>query len=251
MIDAQTYDGLRPVSGEGRDEAALQLEAFFLRRLLAEARPQGDALTGGGMAGDTFRGMLDEAIADKMAECGGIGLARAFGAQFDDEAAPTTPDLDGAGAGRRRLGDLAPLDATALRLHLPVSGRTSSAYGVRIHPVTGERSHHAGLDLAAPTGTPVEAAAAGVVVRAESAGTYGNLVVLRHPDGLETRYAHLSAIAVATGQHVRAGDTVGAVGATGRATGPHLHFEVRREGVPQDPTLSLPPLNDPATRPTR
>jgi murein DD-endopeptidase MepM/ murein hydrolase activator NlpD len=243
VIDATTYNSLAAVPAEPRDDAARQLEAFFLRRLLAEARPSGDGLTGGGMAGDTFRGMLDEAIADKMAERGGIGLARVFGAQFE------APDAAASGAPAPAV-EPALADGEHRPLALPVIGRPSSSYGVRVHPVTGETKLHAGLDLAAATGTPVEAAAAGTVTRAEAAGTYGNLVVVRHPDGLETRYAHLSEIAVEVGQQVRAGERLGAVGATGRVTGAHLHFEVRQDGHPHDPTTYLPPLNTSPERPT-
>lgn len=246
MIDATTYRSLEAVPAEPRDDAARQLEAFFLRRLLAEARPSGDGLTGGGMAGETFRGMLDEAIADKMAERGGIGLARVFGAQFEapDAGGVAEPDLV-------RALQVSPRDSGPAPLAMPVVGRTSSGYGVRVHPVTGETKLHAGLDLAAVTGTPVEAAAAGTVTRAEEAGTYGNLVVLRHEGGLETRYAHLSEISVKVGQQVRAGDRIGAVGATGRVTGAHLHFEVRQDGHPHDPTTYLPPLNTASERPNQ
>src|SRR6185436_19640181 len=106
----------------------------------------------------------------------------------------------------------------------------TSTFGRRTDPIEGDTRFHAGLDLAAPLGTPVHAAGAGVVVRAGRAGGYGNLVVVRHGDGLETRYGHLQAAAVKEGDQVAAGATVGTVGQSGRATGPHLHLEVRRDG---------------------
>jgi lipoprotein NlpD len=99
---------------------------------------------------------------------------------------------------------------------------------------------HEGIDLPAPTGTPVIAAADGEVAYAGSGiRGYGNLVVLQHPGDLLTVYAHNSELFVAQGQHVRAGDRIAAVGQTGRATGPHLHFEVREGQIPRDPMTFL------------
>ena len=109
-----------------------------------------------------------------------------------------------------------------------------SPFGAR-----GARAHE-GIDLPAPTGTPVLAAADGEVVYAgDGIRGYGNLVVLQHPGDLLTVYAHNSALFVAQGQRVRAGDRIAAVGQTGRATGPHLHFEVRQGQVPRDPMTYL------------
>jgi murein DD-endopeptidase MepM/ murein hydrolase activator NlpD len=117
----------------------------------------------------------------------------------------------------------------------PVQGRLMSSFGERHDPFTREGAFHTGVDIDAPTGTPVLSTAAGTVVHAEYNGRYGRLVVVDHSDGFSTYYAHLSRIDVLPGQQVRRGDTVGAVGATGRATGSHLHYEVRRGGVPLNP----------------
>ena len=107
---------------------------------------------------------------------------------------------------------------------------------------------HEGIDLPAPTGTPVLAAADGEVVYAgDGIRGYGNLVVLQHPGDLLTVYAHNSALFVTQGQAVRAGDRVAAVGQTGRATGPHLHFEVRQGQIPRDP-MSYLSSSEPAAR---
>lgn len=114
--------------------------------------------------------------------------------------------------------------------------RESSPFGEREHPVLGRMMMHKGLDLAAPTGTPVHATADGVVGRAQWVNGYGLYVQLEHGADLETRYGHLSRINVADGQVVHKGDVIGYVGATGRATGPHLHYEVRIDGVAVDPT---------------
>jgi len=115
--------------------------------------------------------------------------------------------------------------------------RTTSASGGRVHPIRGDWHAHSGIDLAAPAGTPVYAAAAGVVSRIATHRSYGKYVVVNHGESLETYYAHLSAFGkdLRIGRRIAAGDYVGAVGQTGSATGPHLHFEVRRRGQPLDP----------------
>ncbi len=271
--------------------AARQLEAFFLRRLLTEARPQGGGMLAGGFAGDTFKTMLDEAIADKMTAAGGVGMASLFARQLDPtgeaaghaappghaapaitalapasaagHAAPAIPAALHASAPAVRPRD-APLSAGspalpspglpaapgAPRFLVPVAGRPSSGYGLRADPIHGGTVNHPGFDLAAATGTEVAAAARGTVVHAGPAGTYGNLVTLRHDNGFETRYAHLSEVDVKVGDVVEAGAELGKVGSTGYSTGPHLHFEVRRDGQPIDPAPLLP-LNSSASRTTR
>ena len=121
----------------------------------------------------------------------------------------------------------------------PAQGPVTSTFGPRRHPVTGEHRHHAGLDIGAPTGAPVLAAEDGVVTFAGDASGYGRTVIVDHGGGVTTLYAHLSSIGVRVGQAVDAGTRVGAVGATGQVTGPHLHFEVRVGGVAQDPSRWL------------
>ncbi len=121
-------------------------------------------------------------------------------------------------------------DAPVLRTR-PVPGHANSNFGVRKNPFNHRgRERHAGGDLSASRGTPVHAAGAGMVVRAERGGGYGRVVYLDHGGGLETRYAHLQKILVVEGEFVPAGALVGKVGSSGRATGPHLHFEIRRDG---------------------
>lgn len=122
--------------------------------------------------------------------------------------------------------------------------RISSGYGGRMHPILKYYRQHRGVDYAAPTGTPVWAIGDGVVTRAGRAGACGNMVRLRHSNGLETVYCHFSRIApgIRVGKRVAQKDVIGYVGATGRATGPHLHFEVVRHGSHINPlTLKLPP----------
>lgn len=113
--------------------------------------------------------------------------------------------------------------------------RLSSAYGLRFHPILGGYRQHKGVDLAAPTGSPIYATADGIVSRADWNGGYGLAVELRHPGEVETRYGHMSRLNVAAGQRVRKGDTIGFVGSTGRSTGPHLHYEVLVRGRAVNP----------------
>lgn len=118
----------------------------------------------------------------------------------------------------------------------PVSiSRMSSGFGMRVHPVLGGRRKHEGVDLPAPVGTPIRATADGVVEMADWFGGYGLFVKLEHGGSFETRYGHMSRIAVAAGQAVRKGDVIGYVGTTGRSTGPHLHYEVRIDGQAVNP----------------
>jgi murein DD-endopeptidase MepM/ murein hydrolase activator NlpD len=118
----------------------------------------------------------------------------------------------------------------------PVDGRIiRSPFGVRTDPFSGEGAVHTGIDISVPAGTPVRAAAAGVVESAQFYGGYGRLVVIRHGGGVVTYYAHLQRFYVHSGQEVQQGDMVGAVGSSGRATAPHLHYEVRVGGTPINP----------------
>ncbi|MDR2187880.1 MAG: M23 family metallopeptidase [Azonexus sp.] len=128
---------------------------------------------------------------------------------------------------------------------LPVkAARLGSPFGVRADPFAGVQARHEGIDFVADSGSRVVAAADGVVLTAEHHPEFGNMVDIDHGDGLTSRYAHLSRIDVAPGALVRQGEKIGAVGTTGRSTGPHLHFEVRMLGVPQNPALFLKQSNE-------
>ncbi len=118
---------------------------------------------------------------------------------------------------------------------IPARGPVTSEIGYRIHPITRQRKFHAGLDIGAPNGSPAKAANGGKVIHAGWMGGYGNIVIVDHGNGLTTRYAHLSGLNVRLGQTVSQGQQVGRVGSTGRSTGPHLHFEVRKNGKPVNP----------------
>jgi murein DD-endopeptidase MepM/ murein hydrolase activator NlpD len=143
---------------------------------------------------------------------------------FEERAAPGY--FDDMGRSLDGSGWATPLQ----RMHV-----TSGFKMDRMHPILRRVLPHTGVDLAAGYGTPVHATADGVVAFASVRGGYGNLVEVQHPNGLATRYAHLSRIAVPRGLTVRQGDVVGYVGQSGLATGPHLHYEVRQRGQPVDP----------------
>ncbi|WP_374999620.1 peptidoglycan DD-metalloendopeptidase family protein [Aeromicrobium sp. CTD01-1L150] len=124
-------------------------------------------------------------------------------------------------------------------LSRPVGGPVTSAFGMRVHPVTGVRKLHDGTDFGAACGTPVHAAAAGTVVLREAHPAYGLRVILEHDTGLRTGYTHLSGYSVSVGDRVRSGQVLGQVGTTGLSTGCHLHFMVERDGRPIDPLSVL------------
>lgn len=132
-------------------------------------------------------------------------------------------------ANKQFLPSLAPVDG----------GWLSSSFGWRIDPFTGQKSFHEGLDFPSAAGTPIVAAASGKVIFADVQAQYGKMLEIDHGNGLITRYAHCSMLLVKEGDLVVRGQRIAAVGSTGRATGPHLHFEVRLNGVPQNPTRFL------------
>lgn len=121
----------------------------------------------------------------------------------------------------------------------PISARMTSGFGTRVHPVLGYRRFHAGIDFGAPTGAAIRAADSGRVIFAGWYGGYGRAVIIDHGSGITTLYAHSSQLYVREGQAVQQGQPIAAVGSTGLSTGPHLHFEVRRNGSPVNPLSFL------------
>lgn len=128
--------------------------------------------------------------------------------------------------------------------YLPVSGTVSSSFGARVHPVTGEEGYHTGIDIAAKEGTRIAAAYYGTVCEISEDATSGKYIILDHGNGLKTFYCHCSEILAEKGANVRAGETIAFVGSTGQVTGPHLHFEVRLNGIRHDPAFVLKGMLD-------
>ena len=121
----------------------------------------------------------------------------------------------------------------------PVDGRLESYFGKRSDPFSGEGAFHRGIDITAPVGTPIHAAADGIVVFAQVFSGLGRLVVIDHGNGIQTYYGHMSQFAVVAGQEIRQGEVIGRVGKSGRATGSHLHYEVRLHNNPENPVRYL------------
>jgi murein DD-endopeptidase MepM/ murein hydrolase activator NlpD len=121
----------------------------------------------------------------------------------------------------------------------PVAGWLSSQFGNRFHPIFKRMAYHSGIDFAAPSGTPVQAADTATVVFAGVWGGYGKAIILDHGDGVTSVYGHLSRIIVRKGDAIQKRDIIGYVGSTGLSTGPHLHFEIRENGLPIDPITYL------------
>ena len=118
----------------------------------------------------------------------------------------------------------------------PIRGRYTSGFGIRRDPFTGKPAFHAGIDIAAPSGTSIKSTKEGTVEYAGWDGGYGKVVKIKHPNGYTSIYGHMSRILVSEGQWVQGGSTIGRVGSTGRSTGPHLHFEMRKNERPTNPT---------------
>ena len=199
------------------ERACKEFESLFMKELLKSMRktvPK-DGILGESFARDTMTDMLDGELAREMSAAGGIGIHRLLVEQLGAHGEAGAPPA----------------------LAAPLAGalRVTSPFGQRVHPIDGVLRNHAGLDLAAPHGAPVCAAAAGVVEAAGPRAGYGLAIDVRHRGRTVTRYAHLSEVLVEPGQRLARGQLLGKVGATGRATGPHLHFEVRIGGQARDP----------------
>ncbi len=163
-------------------------------------------------------------------------------AQFEQDEAELTEFI------QARQAELAELNDTDARASgpsaegfvYPTTGAAGSPFGPRLHPILGYVRQHSGVDMGGSTGDPIWASKAGEVILAGWNGGYGNAVVIAHEGNVTTVYAHMSQVLVSVGQFVETGELIGQVGSTGLSTGPHLHFEIRINGVPHDPMLYLP-----------
>jgi murein DD-endopeptidase MepM/ murein hydrolase activator NlpD len=163
---------------------------------------------------------LEALIVEKQREEDARRLAQRRARQLAGEELPPEPGAPG-------------------QLMWPVSGPITDPFGMRMHPVFHRMIMHNGIDIGVPTGTPVAAAAAGTIIVASYQGNCGNMVAIDHHGGLSTLYCHLSQMFVGVGQQVQRGQAIGAAGATGDATGPHVHFQVMINGHPVDPMSYL------------
>lgn len=148
----------------------------------------------------------------------------------------------GPGSSKGQYYDASGMSLRAAFLRAPVTfRRITSIFGARKHPIFGQWRNHTGTDYAAPTGTPIRAVGDGIIVFAGRKGGYGNVIDVRHRNGMVSRYGHMRnfVAGMRAGARVTMGNTIGYVGSTGWATGPHLHFEIRIDGVARDPRLAL------------
>lgn len=240
-VGSESLDTLRhkPVR-----EVAREFEAMLLAQMIGAMRKTvGESgLLAASPERKTMDGFFDLEMARSLVDQVDLGLARQLTGELErkhggaGDGTAANPAAGGTAAAPLSVAAAGPATAgTGGDLLRPIAGRVTSAYGQRRDPFTGEPEFHAGLDLAAPLGTPVRAAGDGTVAFSGRRGDAGNLVEIAHPDGTRTRYAHLDGTSVRAGEAVRAGQIVGAVGSTGRSTGPHLHFAVERAGQAVDP----------------
>lgn len=220
--------------GEQLDEEVTELASLFIFQMLQAMRrtvPKSELLNQG-FAHDLYHSLFDQEVASHIASREDLGLTSLLRQQFSghDSGIRHTEPWRGALEAYRQQQPHDP-DAFAL----PVQGHLASPYGWRQDPLgQGERFHH-GIDIAAPAGSPVRAAAPGEVIFSGEEHGYGNLVILAHHDGYETYYAHNAKNLVTVGDRVTREQSIAQVGESGRATGPHLHFELRKDGQALDP----------------
>jgi murein DD-endopeptidase MepM/ murein hydrolase activator NlpD len=201
-----------------------EFESLFISYLLKVMRETIDesGSTDEGFGKSIYTELFDQEMSRTVARRGALGLAdmlvgrlsAAESAEPPQISSPATPD------GESEIPDF----------KLPVSAPVGSGFGPRVDPISHRTRFHKGVDLPVPEGVRVHPAYKGQVVFAGYAADYGKTVVIRHSGGFQTRYAHLGAIAVKAGDVVSSDQSIGVVGRTGRATGPHLHFEVERQG---------------------
>jgi murein DD-endopeptidase MepM/ murein hydrolase activator NlpD len=217
-------------------EGARTLESILLKQLIQDS----GAFHGMSQAGGKIYGeMFCEALANAVAQSGGVGIAKLVESSFEkagdsgDVAQGDSHVADQFLLSHGRGTGTPAADATNL------TPEVSSGYGRRTDPIDGSAKFHTGIDIAAQEGSPVLAAAPGIVRRAGRRGGYGNAVEIDNGGGISTLYGHARALTVKEGDQVEAGQPVAFVGHTGRATGSHLHFEVRKDGKPTDPQSAL------------
>ena len=213
---------------EDLKKACEDFESVFTYQLLKSMRSTVEKcdLFHGGQGEEIYEEMLDQELSKSMSGSGDNSIANMLYKQLKRQI----PELEG----KESLSFMQE-SATGTLPRWPVQGDVSSRFGTRKDPFTGEKRFHSGIDIVVEKGTNVRASMPGKVVSNEYHNTYGNLVVLDHGNGLTTRYAHNDKITVKIGEWVEKGSIIAESGSTGRSTGPHIHFEVRRDDRPLDP----------------
>jgi murein DD-endopeptidase MepM/ murein hydrolase activator NlpD len=245
--DSQNLESLKAVELAKEFESMLMLQ--MLRQMRQSMLDESDEQTG--LSSATMTDMVDGELARQLSRTGGLGIAEAMMKAMNrqlglpeatsQKVVGTTSEVAYYQAHTLSVAVAsASVEAPVRALDAGIeSHRLTSNYGWRSDPFTGATRYHGGIDLRAAYGQTVPAAAEGTVVEAGENGAYGLTLVVAHADGLRTRYAHLSTANVAVGDRVLQGQEIGRVGQSGRATGPHLHFEVIRDGQRIDPTTVM------------
>lgn len=258
----QKLAAVKGLSGESQKtelkKAAQEFEALFIAQLLKVMREtiEESGLLEKGFGKSIYTELFDQEVSLSLARRGVLGISDMLyqslsgrmseGANLKPAERPTVGDPACGEAMSRNT--LSSNDAGAATgddipdMQLPVSAPISSSYGMRNDPFLQRPRFHKGVDLAAPEGMKVVPAMQGRVIYAGYRNDYGNVVVLQHDSGLQTRYGHLKSIHVRVGDVIDSQDTLGTVGSTGRSTGPHLHFEVIRDGIAVDPLSATRPV---------
>lgn len=224
-------------------KAVAEFEAMFIQQMLKSMRDtvqKGD-LFHGGSGEEIYTSLLDEELSKNMARAGGIGLSEMLLKELSSDDAPEALRTELPPRASAPVSLPEPEQAPAPPVDGPFSypvkafKRVSSEFGRRIDPVTGMERFHHGIDIAASQGTPIYPAAPGKVIFSGEKGGYGNTIEVLHDNGYITRYGHNRKNLVNVGERVDMANPIAYVGSTGRSTGPHLHFEVIREGAAINP----------------
>lgn len=209
-------------------KACRDFEAVFTYQLLKSMRKTIDKcdLFHGGQGEEIYESLLDQELSKKLAGAGPSSLASLLYQQFKGKT--------GSGGATETNGEETVITSTPA-FQWPLKATISSKFGWRKDPISAERHFHQGIDLPAREGSPVRSALPGRVIYSDHQQGYGNVVVLDHGHGFTTLYAHNQENLAKTGEWVKGGACLARVGSSGRSTGPHLHFEVRRNGEYLDP----------------
>lgn len=215
-------------------EACAEFESLFIYQLMKQMRKTivKSGLTGGGKGEEIFTSMMDEELSKQMSSRQGLGLKDVLIEQLTGRRENILPES----IATQNYSKNEAVHKSGHPFILPVLGEISSNYGWRKDPFTGKRDFHHGIDIASPSGSEVFATGAGRVVFNGWKEGYGRMVEIEHKDGLSTIYAHNSKNLVKEGEKVDRYQPIALVGNSGKSTGPHLHYEVRENGEPINPT---------------
>jgi murein DD-endopeptidase MepM/ murein hydrolase activator NlpD len=228
-----------------------EFEAVFIGQLLKVMREtiEDSGLMEGGFGKSIYTELFDQEVSLSLARKGALGISnllyQSLSGKLSDDVGKEADKAPAIEEGVPPAADVSPSGSAVESeeeisdFQLPVQAPISSAFGMRRDPFSGQAKFHKGLDLAAPEGMKVVPALQGEVVYAGYMSGYGNTVIVQHSGELQTRYSHLGSIAVNRGDTVDSQNILGTVGSTGRSTGPHLHFEVIRNGMAVNPVENL------------